>query len=269
MTAIELGPFTAADYEPLSPRRPIFDPPSSNNGYQVESWIDKQLSKGAVLRDRDGNPIRVRDGMLLRPITGGSFITGTSTELIYASTAAGTAKASFTTEFASLNDTPGMGNLAHVPVDFWTPANLPGKTLRIEAMGILSSTATPTYTFTTRLGAAGSTTAAIVAGTAALTTASGAANAIWRAVANITLTTVGAAGANSTVRGLGLLDAGSNGITTNAGLNLYNASASATAPTVATVDVNIVNFINFNIACSASSASNTIQLLQLLVFGLN
>ena len=144
-------------------RSPIYEPSNGKDGYQVESWIEKQLSKGAVLRNRDGNPIKVRNADLQRyldhGVEGGSFITGTSQELIYANIAAGTGKNTFTTEF-QINDTTGMGAIAHLPVDFWTPSNTIGKALRIEAFGIVSSTATPTYTFTTRLGTAGSITAA-------------------------------------------------------------------------------------------------------------
>lgn len=257
-------------------RHPAYDPPQGRDGYQVHSWLDSQLRKGAVLRTRDGNPIGVKDWMIhqaladrgILPMAGGSFITGTSKELIYANLNAGTAKNTFTAEVI-INDTAGMGAIAHIPVDFWTPSNTPGKGLEIIASGIVSSTATPTFTFTTRLGTAANTTAAIVAGTAALTTASAAANGPWRAAAVDILTIVGAAGANSTVRGLGAHEAGSNAFTTNGGHNLYNAAASATAPTVATVDTSIVNYVNWNAACSASSASNGVTLLALYVYGLN
>lgn len=259
----------------LPDRAPIYNPPSGNDGYQVISWLERQMSKGAVLRDRDGKrirhvkPIGYREsGEPIWPIGGGSFVTGTSEEVIYANTAAGTAKNTFTTEIA-INDSAGMGAIAHIPVDFWTPSNVPGKAIKITAAGIVSSTATPTFTFTTRLGTSGNITACIVAGTSALTTASGAANSPWRCEAIIVMVTVGAAGANSTVRGLGAHSAGSGGFTSNGGFNFYNASASATAPTVATVDTSIVNYVNFNVACSASSASNGVTLLQLVVEGLN
>jgi hypothetical protein len=194
-----------------------------------------------------------------------SFITGTNTELLYASTAAGTAKNTFTAE-TTLNDTAGMGAQVHLPPDFWLSApNSVGRGIRIVARGILSSTATPTYTFSVRLGAAGSTTAAIVLGTAALTTGSGVTNQLWELEGDVILTTLGAAGTNSTVRGIGLLDCG--GL---ASPFSYPAWGGAASPgTVATVDTTITNYININVACSASSASNSIQLLQLLVFGLN
>lgn len=194
-----------------------------------------------------------------------SFLTGTNTELIYMNTSPGTAKNTFTTE-VQINDTAGMGVQAHLPPDFWLPNQTSlGKAIRVVARGILSSTATPTYTFTLRLGAAGSTTAAIVLGSAALTTGSTVTNQVWEFEGDIILKAIGAAGANSTVQGQGLL--------TSPGLAspfVYALWAGAASPgTVATVDTSITNFFNFNVACSASSASNTITLQQLVVIGLN
>lgn len=194
-----------------------------------------------------------------------SFLTGTNTELIYASAAPGTAKASFTTEVA-INDTAGMGVQAHLPADFWLPTKHSiGQGIRIVARGILSSTATPNYTFSLRLGTAGNTSAAVVLGSAALTTGSGVSNQLWEFEGDVILESIGAAGNNSTVRGLGFLTC--PGLASPFTYGLF--AGGAQPGTVATVDTSITNFINFNVACSASSASNSIQLLQLLVFGLN
>lgn len=195
-----------------------------------------------------------------------SFLTGTNMELIYASTAAGTAKNTFTSE-VQINDTAGMGVQAHLPPDFWLP-NKPqsvGRGIRIVARGILSSTATPTYTFTVRGGSAGSTSAGILLGSAALTTGSGVTNQLWEFQGEFILESIGAAGANSTGRGIGLLACG--GLASPFSYALYGGAASP--GTVATLDTSITNYINFNVACSASSASNTITLQQLLVYGLN
>lgn len=195
-----------------------------------------------------------------------SFLTGTNTELIYSSTASGTAKNTFTTE-VQINDTAGMGVQAHLPPDFWLPNNTAaGKGIRIVARGVLSTTGTPTYTFTIRSGAAGSTSTAILLGSAALTTGSGVTNAAWELNGDIVLKTVGAAGTNSTVVGTGSVIGGGLASPFWYGLG---AGASLTAPTATTVDTSITNYINFNVACSASSASNSITLTHLLVFGLN
>ena len=102
-----------------------------------------------------------------------SYLTGTSTELIYANPTAGTAKASFTTEIA-INDQAGMGLRAHIPPDFWRNANDGiGRGIWVRALGILSTTVTPTYTFSLRLGVLDSITSVIALGSAALTSTSG------------------------------------------------------------------------------------------------
>lgn len=195
-----------------------------------------------------------------------SFLTGTNVELIYASTSTGTAKNTFTTE-VTINDTAGMGSQAHLPPDFWGPAKAIaiGRGIRIVARGIVSSTATPTYTFSIRLGTAANTSAAIVLGSAAITTGSTVTNQMWELEGDVILESIGAAGNNSTVRGLGLIAGGGF-----ASPFTYPVWGSAASPgTVATVDTTLTNYINFNVACSASSASNSITIQQLLVFGLN
>lgn len=195
-----------------------------------------------------------------------SFYTNTNLELIYASVAAGTAKNTFTTE-VQINDTAGMGVQAHLPADFWLPnrAQSVGRGIRIVARGILSSTATPTYTFTCRGGAAGNITTGILLGSAALTTGSGVTNQAWEFEGDFILEAIGAAGTNSTGRGTGQIQCG--GLASPFNFPCWGGGASP--GTVATIDTTIVNYINFNVACSASSASNTITLQQLLVYGLN
>ena len=193
-----------------------------------------------------------------------SFLTGTNCELLYASTATSAAKASWTTE-VTCNDTATMGVQAHLPPDFWLPTpGQVGRGIRIVARGILSSTGTPTYTFSIRGGAAGSTSTAILLGTAALTTGSGVTNQIWEMQGDVMLTTLGAAGTNSTVRGVGTF------ISPGTANKIDPAwGGGATPGTVATVDTSITNYINFNIACSDAEDANTVTIQQLLVFGLN
>jgi hypothetical protein len=194
-----------------------------------------------------------------------SFITGTATELLYASTTAGITKNTWTTEIG-INDTTTMGVVAHIPPDFWLPNNNSvGRGIRICARGILTSTGTPTFTFTIRGGNTypNVSTTPILLGSAALTTTSGAA-APWELQGDIILKAIGASGQNSTCTATGAIwSAGLNPIMSS----LYGAAA--TPGTVATVDTSVVNYINFNVACSVSSASNGVTLQQLLVFGLN
>lgn len=194
-----------------------------------------------------------------------SFLTGTSAELIYQNIASGTAKNTFTAE-AVINDTAGMGAQAQIPPYFFapTPYGL-GKSLYILATGILSTTGAPTFTWTIRLGASG-TAGPIVLGSTALTAATTITNKQWTVEGLITLRTLGAAGANSTVMGTGSVFS-VGGLASPFGGELWGGAAQP--GTVATVDISITNFINFNMACGTSSASNSVQLLSLSVWGLN
>jgi hypothetical protein len=189
---------------------------------------------------------------------------GTWMDLIYASPTPGTAKSGFTTEVA-INDTAGMGPVAVLQPNFFLPGYGIQKAIRIIARGILSSTATPTYTFTVRLGAQGSITAAIILGSAAITTGAGVTNQIFEFEGDVVMRIVGAAGANSTAQGVGLIT--SPGLATPFMYPLYGGAA--TPGTVATIDTSIANYVNFNVACSANSGSNSVTLQQLLVVGLN
>src|SRR5215472_13261824 len=82
--------------------------------------LDEELWRAARHRYvRDRNRI-----LRLGTVGGASFLTGTQTEVIYASVKPGTAKASFTTE-AVINDEAGMGPQAKLPQDFFqATANL-------------------------------------------------------------------------------------------------------------------------------------------------
>ena len=199
-----------------------------------------------------------------------SWVYGTNVECIYASTAVGIAKASFTTEIG-INDVATMGPQAYLPSGFWGPGpNQEGKAVHITARGILSSTATPTYTFSLRLGGIASITGPIVLGSAALITTTTVTNAPWELEGDIVLTNVGVAAAAATVRGIGrIICPGLAAVAPPAGIYQPLWGGAASPGTVATVDLTATNYINFNVACSASNAANTITLQQLLVFGLN
>jgi len=100
---------------------------------------------------------------------------------------------------------------------------------------------------------------------AALATGSGVTNQLSEFEGDIVMRTIGAAGANSTVQGLGVVGCG--GLASPFSYPIWGSAASP--GTVATVDTSITNYFNFNVACSASSASNSITLLQLLIIGRN
>lgn len=194
-----------------------------------------------------------------------SFITGTVVETLYSSALAGATLATFTTE-AQLNTTATMGAIPHLPPDFWlsNPGQV-GRGIRVTAFGVLGSTATPTFTFTLRGGAAANiTTNPLLAGTGALTLASTLTAVPWKFEIDLILQTLGAAGANSTLRGEGALTVG--GIAAS----VWPLWGGGVSPgTVATVDTTITNFLNLNVACGTSNAANTVTLNQLVVSGLN
>jgi hypothetical protein len=203
-----------------------------------------------------------------------SFLTGTNVETIYASEGVGIAKNTFTTEI-TINDTATMGVQAHLPPDFWLPSKgQVGRGIHISAHGLLGvvTAGSPTFTFSIRFGAAGNTSSAIVLGSAAITmSATALSNIPFVLEGDIILEAIGAAGNNSTVRGLGYIW---SPIIASQGTGLIGGMAGlfgggATPGTVATVDTSITNYINFNVACSASNGSNAVQLQQLLVYGLN
>lgn len=212
---------------------------------------------------KNGSVIKVpafRDGP-------GSFLTGTSAEVIYSNENVGTARNTFVVEGVQ-NDVAGMGPQAVLPPYFWLPGPISkGRALRIVARGIYSSTGSPTFTFTARLGAAASITAALIGGTGAIVHGATQTNLGWEAEFDVQMTIPGGTGANSTVRGLGQYSMGLTSITNGGGFIFGGAPGSP--GTVATVDISITNYFNINANCGTSSASNIFQLLQLLVMGLN
>jgi hypothetical protein len=205
---------------------------------------------------------------MIPQMSGGSFTTGTVQELIYANTASGTAKNTFTAEAtAILNDVAGMGAQAQLDPYFFKPVTGVGKAIKIIARGIASTTVTPTYQFLLRMGATG-TGGTLVWEMPAATTLSGIASKGWEVASDIIVRTTGGAGANSTVQGIGLFTGDSTGWNANS-LGLMGWSNNTQPGTIATFDISITNTINLNAVCSASSASNSLQCLQLLVWGMN
>jgi len=200
-------------------------------------------------------------------VGGASFITGSQSELIATNIVSGTAKNTFTSE-ATINDTAAMGAQPVLPAYFWQPGpEGPGHgTLRVVCRGIVSSTATPTFTWTIRLGGAASTAGPIIGGTTTLTTQSGISNQLWELEFDFQLRTAAAEGGNSTGLGAGIINS-PGGLASPFSYAVWGGAAQP--GTVATVDISIVNHLNVNAACGTSSASNGLTLLQELMMGLN
>lgn len=195
----------------------------------------------------------------MSPALDNTYVSGT-----YISNAPGTAKATFTTE-VTINDETGMGQAPFLPAGYFKAPGV-NFAFHVWARGILSCTATPTYTFTLRGGTKANTSAAILLGSAALTCASGITNKGWEFEGDIIVRTNAAGGANSTVFGQGMISS-SAGLASPFQYDLFGGAAQP--GTAATFDTSINNFFNFNVACSASSGSNSIQLLSLIVIALN
>src|SRR4051812_37276505 len=105
-----------------------------------------------------------------------SFLTGTSSELLYASTTTGTQLATFTTEDDLMKTLPPV----IIPAGFFYNMSATGKSLRVKAMGRLGTTATPTFTFSVRLLTSTTWSAAgVVWSSAAITAGSGVTLAPW------------------------------------------------------------------------------------------
>ena len=190
-----------------------------------------------------------------------SFLTGTSAEVLYKSIATGTQLNTFTTE-ASL-----MGGLPHciIPANFFT--DVPGRCLRVKAIGRLGTTGTPTFTFSLRLLTSTTWSAGgVVWSSAAITAGSGVTLAPWEIDFEIWCSIVGAGGgSNTTLRGLGFVRSGTGFA---AGGGMYSMPAANTAFTV-TLDSSVTQYLYLSAACGTSNASNLIQLEGLKVYGEN
>jgi hypothetical protein len=219
-----------------------------------------------------------------------SFVTGTTTELIYASANAANAQASFQSE--TLINNSGMGVQAHLPPDFWLPSpNQVGRGIKIVARGILSVTAAtnPGYSWRIRAGVAGLGTTVVLLGTApaqatGLPTTGSPTSSLWELEGEIFVTTMGVAGATATtvIRGIGMLKcpglatpfaplwAADGGATAAATVTASPGATTGSASSGFSLDTATTNYINFNMCCSAAAAAgNTVTLQQLLVYGLN
>lgn len=224
-----------------------------------------------AMAERSRMVIDPRTGMVVpvHSIQGGSFLTGTGVELIYSNPIAGAAKASFTTEFM-INDTPTMGPAPVLPAFFFMPSRGRSQAIKIVARGVAGVTGTPTWIWTFRLNAvvtpAVPPTGPNVGSNSAATALTGVTAQFWEAELDVQMTLEGAAGGNSTLRGLGRIFA--PGLFAPAASSALFGSG-ASPGTVATFDASLLSTLSVGSTCSASSASNTIQLLQLFVYGLN
>lgn len=190
-----------------------------------------------------------------------SFLTGTSAELLYTSIGPGTALATFTTEDNLQKTLPPV----IIPAGFFYNAGATGKALKVKAHGRLSTTSAPTFTWSIRLLTSTTWSAAgIVWAGSALTAGTTVTNTFWELDFDMVFRTL-AAGAASTVAGMGHVRSGL------ALASPFSGSIPAAAGTInpATYDNSISNYLFLSAACGTSSGSNSIQLEMLKVYGEN
>ena len=202
----------------------------------------------------------------------GSFVTGTNAELLYASKAAYTNKNTFTTEFNIADTATGNALWTLQPGTLFQPGAMVGKKFRI--IGTIRQLGTgstpPTWLLTLRMNPTvtpaipptGPNVGAMVAALTGTTTA----NTLMRFELEATLTVEGAAGNNSTIRGVGMIWS-PRGFASPFAQDLFGGGA--TPGTVATFDWSSVNTLTVGMTCGTSLAANEVQLLDLLAFGLN
>ncbi len=196
-----------------------------------------------------------------------SALTGTWAETIFVNRADHSAVASFTSEASLLS---GTNQQPVFPALFFNGRQGVGRSVRIIGKGVLSSTSTPTYTFSFRLGTtAGSSylSGTAVGVTAAITTASSITNKYFEFQLDLTCYTPGIGSGNTTLSGAGYIM--SPGGFASPFIYPIEPTTPDTATWTATIDAASTQYLNCSVACSASSASNTITLKQLLVLGLN
>lgn len=147
--------------------------------------------------------------------------------------------------------------------------NRPGRTIRILASGIFSTTGTPTMIFQARLGTTSGSS--FLSGTsvgvsAAITTGSGVTNKYFELDLTLTARTLGIGTGNTTLSGFGKVV--SPGF---ASPFIYPLEPTTpdTATWTSTIDMSLVQYLNLSLTWSASSASNTCTLKDLIVLGLN
>lgn len=153
----------------------------------------------------------------------------------------------------------GGGLQPILPAEFFGRTLGVGKVLHLTAMGILSTTGSPTFAWFLRLG---TSSAGILLGqTTTLTAGATITNGVWILDAYLTCVGVGTAG---TMETSGIVHGPTALATPFAGMIPHNNATFSIA-----FDTTIANAIWLGASCGTSNAANKIQLKKLLVRGLN
>lgn len=175
-----------------------------------------------------------------------------------------TALSAFTAEASLLS---GGNRQPVIPPGFFATREATVRTLRVTAQGVMSSTGTPNYTFTMRIGATAASLGGTQVGvTEAIVTGSGVSNEIWRLTWLLICSTPGIGAGNATMNAAGVIE--SPGFAAP-----YIYPIEPTAPDTANWTVGIQGesqlYFNLSVACSASDVANSIRCKQLVVESLN
>lgn len=197
-------------------------------------------------------------------IEGASLQSGTITDLIFANPSDGTALASSTAETSLMTGFTGSVQ-PELVAGFFGQSGPTNKSVLLQAMGVMGSTATPTLTMFVRWGTAAASLAGTPIGQSAAMNGANNANAFWFAELLVKRTIPGIGTGAATLVASGYFQSG--GVASPFFYSL-TPSASATGWTF-TQDDSQSQFINVSAQWSANSASNTIQVKQLVVLGLN
>lgn len=163
----------------------------------------------------------------------------------------------------------GVNLQPFIPALFLAKNDVP-KAFRIEAMGILGTTSTPTLIFQLRLGT--TLGSSYLSGTslgvsAAITTQSGVSNKWWRLAHDFTCTIPGLGSTNCTLSGSGKVE--SPGGFATPFVYPLEPTTPDTATWTCTIDGSLTQYLQLSATWSASSASNTITCKSLRFLCLN
>lgn len=193
-----------------------------------------------------------------------SNFTNTNTEVLYSYANASTNLATFTAEDNLQKTYPPV----LIPAGFFFNAGATGKTLRVKASGQLGfTTGAPTFTFTARLIASATWSAAGVPLGSTVAQATGASAVVtcpWTLDLDVTLRTLGT-GAASTLVSTGLVSCPAGFATPF----VATIPSLAVSPAVSTFDNALQYWLYVSAACGTSNALNLANMQSLKVYGEN
>lgn len=236
-----------------------------NPNYSRDVCVLREMEAVARKANMPGYNLAKKLGLDIHGISnieGGSFVRGTSVEVLYSSHKVGTQLNTFTTEASLMGGLPECA----IPALYFYDAKDIGKTLTVKAKGRNGATGTPTFTWTIRLN----TTSAYAQGSGvAVSTAAWTVAAVtlapWELEVDITCQLLAQGATGLTLALIGSVRAGLL-IGTNGGVLSFPTSN--TAFTV-TLDHSVTQYLYLSIACGTSNASNLSQLEAMKVYGEN